>query len=160
MFTIWGAHGLSVCCSFQTDYTHRGTLSTSIWQMTGVNKLIKRKWLGAVLLDFSPAFGVIDHKVLLEKLKCYGFALPARAWFKSCISYRIQRFCWMVAYLMWNIYSRCVYMDIIFLLLFWLKSPQKIIWLKMYCVNTSSNQIVLNLITFWIWLKQVVYTVL
>jgi len=32
------------------------------------------KMTGAVLLDFSAAFDVIDHNLLIGKLKCYGFS--------------------------------------------------------------------------------------
>lgn len=38
------------------------------WQMIGVEKLTMR----AVLLDFSAAFDIINHNLLLQKLKRYG----------------------------------------------------------------------------------------
>ena len=44
----------------------------------------------AVLLDFSAAFDIIDHSLLLEKL-CIGFAPPAIMWIKSYLSNRTQR---------------------------------------------------------------------
>ena len=34
------------------------------------NKII----VGTVMLDFSAAFDIIDHALLIAKLKCYGFA--------------------------------------------------------------------------------------
>jgi hypothetical protein len=40
------------------------------------NKMI----VEAVLLDFSAALDVINHKLLLKKLACYGFTSPAITW--------------------------------------------------------------------------------
>lgn len=42
---------------------------------------------GAVLLDFSAAFNVIDHDLLIGKLTCF----MKRTFMKSYISYRTQR---------------------------------------------------------------------
>jgi hypothetical protein len=36
-----------------------------------------KKIVGAVLLDFSVAFDIIDHILLLEKGMCYGFTPAA-----------------------------------------------------------------------------------
>ena len=46
--------------------------------------------VGAVLLDFSTAFDVIDHSLLM-KILCYGFTPPAILWIKSYLSNRTQR---------------------------------------------------------------------
>ena len=45
--------------------------------------------VGAVLLDFSAAFDIID-RLLLEKCMCYGFTPPAIVWIKSYLSNRTQ----------------------------------------------------------------------
>ena len=45
----------------------------------------------AVFLDFSAAFDIIDHSLLLEKHMCYGFTPPAILWIKSYLSNRTQR---------------------------------------------------------------------
>ena len=45
-----------------------------------------KKIVGAVLLDFSAAFAIIDHSLLLEKHMCYGFTFPAILWIKSFMS--------------------------------------------------------------------------
>ncbi len=50
-----------------------------------------RKLVGAVLLDFTAAFDVIDHSILLAKLKCYGVLPLALAWIKSYLSGRSQQ---------------------------------------------------------------------
>ncbi len=46
---------------------------------------------GAVILDFSAAFNLIDHEILLKKLECYGFLSPALSWMRSYLSARKQR---------------------------------------------------------------------
>jgi hypothetical protein len=46
---------------------------------------------GAVLLDFSATFDIIDHSLLLEKHICYGFKPHAITWPKSYLSNRTQR---------------------------------------------------------------------
>ena len=46
----------------------------------------ERKLVGAVLLDFSAVFDVIDHELLLGKLKCYGFKSAALSWMESYLS--------------------------------------------------------------------------
>ena len=47
--------------------------------------------MGVVLLDFSAAFAIIDHSLLLEKHMCYGFTPPAIMWIKSYLSDRTHR---------------------------------------------------------------------
>ena len=44
--------------------------------------------VGAVLLDLSAAFDVLDHKLLLNKLSCYGFEAAAVEWIQSYLSDR------------------------------------------------------------------------
>ena len=52
--------------------------------------MIQLLW-GAVLLDFSAAFDIIDQSLLLEKRMCYGFTHPAIMWIKSYLNNRTQR---------------------------------------------------------------------
>ena len=47
--------------------------------------------VGAELLDFSAAFDVIDHSLLLKKLKCYGFTPSAIAWIESYLTNSTQK---------------------------------------------------------------------
>ena len=44
----------------------------------------------ALLLDLSAAFDVVDHHVLLEKLKLYKFSEKSIAWLKSYLENRKQ----------------------------------------------------------------------
>ncbi len=46
---------------------------------------------GAILLDFTSAFDLIDHKLLIDKLRCYGFGSMAVSWFESYSGNRTQR---------------------------------------------------------------------
>jgi hypothetical protein len=47
-----------------------------------------KKIVGAVLLDFSAAFEIIDHSLLLAKRMWYGFTPCAILWIKSYLSNR------------------------------------------------------------------------
>ena len=49
-------------------------------------KVIPHGWLkgidnalqsGTIIFDFSAAFDLIDHKLLIDKVKCYGFGFMA-----------------------------------------------------------------------------------
>jgi hypothetical protein len=44
-----------------------------------------KKIVGAVLLDFSAAFDIIEYSLLMEKHMCYGFTPPAILWIKSSV---------------------------------------------------------------------------
>ena len=50
----------------------------------------KKIMVGAVLLDFSAAFDVVDHGILLKKLTAYGFSPNAINWVNSYLSNRMQ----------------------------------------------------------------------
>ena len=45
-----------------------------------------KKIVGAVLLDLSVAFHIIDRSLLMEQRMCYGFTPPAILWIKSCLT--------------------------------------------------------------------------
>ena len=47
--------------------------------------------MGTVLLDLSKAFDLVDHKILLSKLKCYQFGEGSLTWFESYLSQRQQQ---------------------------------------------------------------------
>ena len=61
--------------------------------MTGqwLKHMDNRKLVGTVLLNFTSAFEVIDHNILIAKLKCYGFSSLVLAWIKSNLIGRTQR---------------------------------------------------------------------
>ena len=44
-----------------------------------------------VLIDMSAAFDLVDHKILMDKMKLYGFQNSALNWFKSYLENRSQQ---------------------------------------------------------------------
>ena len=47
--------------------------------------------VGTVFLDLSKAFDLVDHNILIQKLKSYKFSPSAIAWFESYLSNRSQQ---------------------------------------------------------------------
>ena len=41
------------------------------------------------LIDLQKAFDTIDHKILIEKMKCMGFSNDITKWFESYLSKRM-----------------------------------------------------------------------
>ena len=68
------------------------SISTALTQMTEwLREIADKKIVVVVVLDFSAAFDIINHSLLLEKHKCYGFTSPAILWIESYLSNRTQR---------------------------------------------------------------------
>ena len=74
------------CNGLITGFQHANkeghSTSTALGQMTDdwLERMDDRKLVGAVLLNFSADFDVIDHELFLGKLKCYGFKSAALSW--------------------------------------------------------------------------------
>ena len=49
------------------------------------------KLTGCVMVDFRKAFDLVDHKILLNKLKCYKCDVNCLSWFESYLSNITQR---------------------------------------------------------------------
>ncbi len=77
---------------YQHAYKRGHSTATALSQMTEewLSHMDNRKIIGAVLIDFSTAFDLIDHKVLLAKLCAYGFKLNTMGWVKSYLYSRMQ----------------------------------------------------------------------
>ena len=78
--------------NFQHAYREVHSTSTALTQMTDdwLREIDDKKVVGSVLLNFSAAFDIIDHSLLLAKRMCYGFTPPAILWIKSYLSNRTQ----------------------------------------------------------------------
>ena len=57
-------------------------------QNTLLQSLNNRQVSLLLLIDFSKAFDMVDHAVLLQKLHYYGIRGPALTWLKSYLSNR------------------------------------------------------------------------
>ena len=42
-----------------------------------------------ILIDLQKAFNTIDHKILIEKIKCMGFSNDVTKWFECYLSKRM-----------------------------------------------------------------------
>ena len=70
---------------------HHST-STAMVQMydSWVQAADKGELAGVCMLDMSAAFDVVDHSILLKKLKLYGFDVEALNWMENYLSGRTQ----------------------------------------------------------------------
>lgn len=70
---------------FQHAYRCNYSTCSALTEMTDdwFKEMDNSMMTGAVLLDFSAAFDVIDHDLLFGKLKCYGFSPTAILFMKS-----------------------------------------------------------------------------
>ena len=78
--------------NFQHAYREGHSTGSALTQITDdcLRHIDNKHVVGAVLLDFSAAFDLIDHTLLLNKLKCYNFTNNSIEWFKSYLSNRKQ----------------------------------------------------------------------
>ncbi len=75
---------------FQHAYRKKFSTATVLTQMVDDWYKEIERIIGVVFLDFSAAFDILDHDLLLEKLKCYGFSSAALLWINSYLSERKQ----------------------------------------------------------------------
>lgn len=77
---------------FQHAYKSDHSTGTALTEMVDkwLSYIDKKMMVGAVLLDFSAAFDVVDHGLLLRKLGAYGFSPTTINWMNSYLSNRMQ----------------------------------------------------------------------
>lgn len=78
--------------TFQHAYRGKHSTATALTQMVDdwYKDMEERKIIGVVMLDFTAAFDIIDHDLLLKKLEYYGFSRTALLWMESYLSDRRQ----------------------------------------------------------------------
>ena len=74
---------------FRTNHSCETALNfmTDSW----LNAIDQGEMIGVVLVDFKKAFELVDHDILLTKLKLYGIKNETLLWFKSYLSQRQQQ---------------------------------------------------------------------
>ena len=74
---------------FRTNHSCETALNfmTDSW----LNAIDQGEMIGVVLVDFKKAFDLVDHNILLTKLKLYGIKNETLLWFKSYLSQRQQQ---------------------------------------------------------------------
>ena len=65
--------------------------------------LEKNRVSGMVLVDYCKAFDMVDHGLLLDKLKVYGVAGETMKWFQSYLADRHQLVFWVVTSQTWRL---------------------------------------------------------
>ena len=76
--------------SYQSGFRANHTTDTCLSQLTGIilNGAENGKHTGMILIDLQRAFYFLDHKILLNKMKCIGFLDQTIKWFHSYFTNR------------------------------------------------------------------------
>ncbi len=79
---------------YEHQYGFRQNHSTSHAIITLVDRVTKAldngKYVVGIFLDMKKAFDTVDHKILLDKLYCYGIRGELHKWFQSYLENREQ----------------------------------------------------------------------
>ena len=74
---------------FRKNYSTESALIfiTDTW-LKAINE---RKLVGCAMIDYRKAFDLVDHELLLRKLRIYKFSESSLSWFKSYVDNRTQQ---------------------------------------------------------------------
>ena len=75
---------------YQSGFRMNHSTDLSLAQLTDfvATGMDKQMHMGMILVDLKKAFDTLDHGVLLEKMKCFGFQTSIIDWFESYFSNR------------------------------------------------------------------------
>ena len=77
----------------QSGFRRHHSCQTALTKIvdTWLNALNNKETVGAVFLDLTKAFDLVNHKLLLQKLASYKFSSSAQSWFQSYLNNRSQQ---------------------------------------------------------------------
>ena len=78
--------------TYQSGFRKNHSCQTSLIALTDkwLKEMDNGKLIGTVFIDLKKAFDMVDHKILIEKLKLYHFSKLAISWFSSYLANRNQ----------------------------------------------------------------------
>ena len=79
----------------QSGFRKLHSCETALCRITDswLSEINNRKAVGVIFIDFTKAFDMINHTILIEKLKMYGIDKNAECFFTSYLSNRSQSVC-------------------------------------------------------------------
>ena len=86
-------HEFDLLHKTQSGFRSQHSCETALIHMIDnwLNAIDNGKMIGIVLVDFKKAFDLVDHKILLSKLKIYGIKDETLSWFDNYLSQRRQQ---------------------------------------------------------------------
>ena len=86
-------HTYNLLHKTQSGFRAQHSCETALVNMIDLwmNAIDSGKMVGVVLVDFKKAFDLVDHQILIDKLKIYGIKDEALSWFNTYLTNRKQQ---------------------------------------------------------------------
>ena len=86
-------HTYNLLHKTQSGFRTQHSCETALVNMIDLwmNAIDSGKMVGVVLVDFKKAFDLVDHQILIDKLKIYGIKDEALSWFNTYLTNRKQQ---------------------------------------------------------------------